>query len=294
VRMRPLANRAVTITLFSRCLFTAYILGALGCSDAKTAPHGECTADRDRALSCATGDGGVASADFAGYTCTGSARPDEQATYIQDVPQGLICAARGLSETGTQGYCCTATTTDCAYDPVSDCEAPEYGFRCRGSNRPEMLNPLLNCGNGVEEGDLVNYCCAAGARKAGCLQSDAVKCSTRLMGWTCPGDALPRGEELGSSKSRADFYHLLCPMPTPAANPEYNNYCCYMPALVPPAGTCVQNTKVPGCAPGRFGFSCYGPDTPDDDYLPMDCPEPGFAGRSAEGYPATLYCCDFK
>ena len=47
-------------------------------------------------------------------------------------------------------------------------------------------------------------------------------------------------------------------------------------------------------APGRFGFACYGFDTPEQDYLPMHCPEPGFRGTSAEGYPATLYCCDFQ
>jgi hypothetical protein len=55
----------------------------------------------------------------------------------------------------------------------------------------------------------------------------------------------------------------------------------------------VQDTSVPGCAPGRFGFACYGPENPHDDYLPMQCNSPGVQGMSAEGYPATLYCCDF-
>jgi len=67
-----------------------------------------------------------------------------------------------------------------------------------------------------------------------------------------------------------------------------------MPALIPPGATCVQDTVVPGCAAGRFGFACYGPDTPDQDYAPMSCPDPGVAGNSAEGYAATLYCCDFR
>jgi hypothetical protein len=101
------------------------------------------------------------------------------------------------------------------------------------------------------------------------------------------------GEQLGASESRADYYRPLCPMPTQAANITRSNYCCFMPALPPPGASCIQNTRVPGCAAGRFGFACYGPDTPEEDYPPMRCPEAGFSGTSAEGYPATLYCCDF-
>src|SRR5262245_63313599 len=34
-----------------------------------------------------------------------------------------------------------------------------YGFQCRGADRPEALNPLIDCGNGVRERDKINYCC---------------------------------------------------------------------------------------------------------------------------------------
>jgi hypothetical protein len=115
-----------------------------------------------------------------------------------------------------------------------------------------------------------------------------------LLGWTCRGDNLPKGEQLGANKSRADYYYLLCPTPTRATNPAFSNYCCFSPALVPIGASCVQDTSVPGCQPGRFGFACYGRDTPAQDYPPMHCPEPGFSGISAEGYAATLYCCDFE
>ena len=40
----------------------------------------------------------------------------------------------------------------------------------------------------------------------GCVQSDGVVCSPRLQGWTCQGDNLPRAEQLGANKSRADDY----------------------------------------------------------------------------------------
>jgi hypothetical protein len=50
---------------------------------------------------------------------------------------------------------------------------------------------------------------------------------------------------------------------------------------------------VPNCAPGRFGIACYGTDTPDDNYPRLRCPDAGISGLSDQGYPATLYCCDF-
>ena len=114
------------------------------------------------------------------------------------------------------------------------------------------------------------------------------------MGFSCMGDNLPKAEQLGANKSRADVYYLLCATPTPAPNPAFNNYCCLTPALIPIGGSCVQDTVVPGCQSGRFGFACYGRDTPQDDYLAMHCPDPGVPGKSAEGYPAKLYCCDFE
>jgi hypothetical protein len=83
-------------------------------------------------------------------------------------------------------------------------------------------------------------------------------------------------------------------MPKQAPNPAYNTFCCYMPAKVQEGGTCITQIDVPGCEPGRFGFACYGPDTPPENFAPIDCPDPGVSGRSHEGWEATLYCCDFK
>jgi hypothetical protein len=114
------------------------------------------------------------------------------------------------------------------------------------------------------------------------------------MGWLCPAGNVPTAQDLGANKSRADLYYQLCPIPTPASNPNYDTFCCYTPGLVPIGGTCLQDMAVPDCQPGRFGFACYGPDTPEQNYPPMHCPDPGSSGVSAEGYPATLYCCDFQ
>jgi hypothetical protein len=273
-------------------------LGTAACSGTPLTINGACVVESNAELRCATGPDGGASAAATGllaYSCTGAVRPDDAPTYIEGVPRGLVCADRALPGDGeARGYCCTAETTTCAYDPVADCAAPMFGYQCRGANRPESLNVAISCGQGVREGDLINYCCSGTPQPDGCVQSDSVLCSPRLEGWTCKDANMPLGEELGANRSRADSYRLLCPVPTPAGNPAYKNYCCYPPALVPEGGSCVQDTGVPGCQPGRFGFACYGPDTPEQDYLPMHCPERGVPGTSAEGYPATLYCCDFQ
>jgi hypothetical protein len=275
----------------------ALLLAAIGgaCSS-EIAVNGSCAIDSNPELACGLAADGTfdASLGLVGYSCSGKARPDEQAKYVEGIPSGIMCADRGpVGSDGKQGYCCTTAATQCAYDPVSDCEQPTYGYQCYGANRPESVNTAIFCGQGVREDDYTNYCCSGKQQPDGCLQSDSVRCSPRLSGWSCTGQNHPRAEQLGANKSRADTYHLLCPVAVPAANPAYNNYCCYPAALVPIGGSCVEHRGVPGCAPGRFGFACYGPDMPQENYLPMRCPDPGFPGRSAEGYPATLYCCDF-
>jgi hypothetical protein len=280
-------------------LALALLLGvsAAACWSRPVEADGTCSMALATGVECAIGaDGGAYStAPLVGYTCTGTARPDQAPLYTDHIPQGLVCAeGEPIGDAGAQGYCCTPQVTDCALDPVLSCGETGHGFQCRGGNRPESLNPRLSCSQGVRQGDFVNYCCYSEPQPPGCQQSDSVACSPRLIGWSCTDRNLPKGEELGANKSRADFFYLLCPTPTPAANPRINTYCCYSPALVPIGGSCVQHTAVPGCSPGRFGFACYGRDTPDQDYPPMHCADPGVPGISMEGYRATLFCCDFQ
>jgi hypothetical protein len=229
-------------------LLSAAIGGA--CSS-EMAVDGACAIDPSAELRCGLAADGTfdPSLGLIGYFCTGKARPDLRATYIEGIPSGIMCADRGpVGPDGKQGYCCTVEATRCAYNPVADCQAPTYGYQCHGANRPESVNTAIYCGQGVREEDLINYCCSGTLQPDGCLQSDAVRCSSRLSGWTCSGQNRPRAEQLGANKSRADTYHLLCPVATPAANPAYNNYCCYPSALVPIGGSCVQHPGVPGCA----------------------------------------------
>ncbi len=269
-------------------------LGTGACTNNQPPSNGDCVPD-PAASNCTSGDASAQSFGLVAYSCTGTARPDENPTYLDGVPQGLVCASQGATGSdGTQGYCCSAQVTSCAYDPVAICDPGTYGYQCRGADRPEALNAAIYCNQGVRHSDLIKYCCSGAKPTADCIQSDSVGCSPRLMGWTCPAGNVPTSQDLGANKSRADLYYQLCPVPTPAANPSYNNFCCYTPGLPPVGGSCVQDIAVPGCQPGRFGFACYGPDTPDENYPRMHCPDRGVAGVSAQAYPATLYCCDFQ
>jgi hypothetical protein len=282
----------------SLSLFGSVSLFAMGaCTDQPTS-KGVC--QTSSALSCNTvlagnADAGV-STGMVGYSCTEGARPDENAKYIDGIPFGQICAAQST----TGDYCCTPESdlANCAYNPVAIC--PEgYGYQCWGANRPEVNNPGVTCGNGVREGQYINYCCQAAPRPVGCTQAKgAYDCTGGLIGWVCPDGFRPRGEDFGANESRANYYYFVCGVPTPAPNPIYKTYCCFSPSPVLPGGSCVYSPAaaktIPNCTAGRFAFACYGRDTPEQDYSPrIKCTESPIDGVSDEGYPAHMYCCDY-
>jgi hypothetical protein len=279
-------------------------LAAVGCKVDEPPSQGDCTLNT--ALSCDSNilagnpDAG-ASLGLVGYSCTGTARPDAlNAKYIAGIPSGMVCAERGPSADGTSfDYCCTPPDQPvaCAFYPVAICPDKNYGFQCRGADRPEALNPALTCGNGIRDGQLVDYCCAAQPRPDGCTENKGT-CSGGLTGWHCPPDApRPRGEDFGANESRADYYYFVCSVPV-AAPDGSSTYCCFTPAPLLPGGSCVTATNVqsqiPDCVPGRFGFACYGRETPEQDYLPIHCSEAPIQGVDDNLYPATLYCCDYR
>jgi hypothetical protein len=280
-------------TLSLSRLMVAFLLAGSACSQRTQEPNlGTCLPDP--VVDCSANGLPAESIYLAGYSCTGTARPDEKSTYVDGVPQGLVCADQGaVGADGKNGYCCTNFTTPCSYNPGAICDAGTYGFQCQGADRPEALNPTISCNQGVREDLLINYCCSGAQRAANCVQSDAIGCSTGTMGWTCLTGSQPTAQDMGASKSRADTFYQLCPVPTPAGNPKYNNFCCYVPALVPAGGSCQQSMNASTCTPGRFGIACYGPDRPDDNFARLHCPDPGVPGINEQGYPATIYCCDY-
>ena len=296
----PLAKLKSLPFLFALGALPLGLLGG-GCASEQPAPNGICSLAPE--LDCrATIKGNVAmtlEAGLVGYSCTGTARPDDSPSYQEEVPDGIVCADRPATVDGQNNYCCSPNSTTCALDPAIPCSAGNSGYQCRGKSRPEAFNAAVKCGNGVIDDPFIDYCCSGQPVKSSCVATDGIGCDNRLTGFTCGIDSndLPTGEDLGANESRADYYRFLCPvarLPGPDDNQTRVKYCCYMPAPPLEGFSCVQDTKVPGCAGGRFGFACYGYDTPSEDYPVMNCPEPGFTGKSAEGYQATLYCCDFQ
>jgi hypothetical protein len=279
-----------------RPLLGALLLLVAACASKSPGRDGTCVVNS--ALECGFPvDAGPVAAgwDLVGYSCSGTVRPDDSPTIDYDVPSGLVCANRGAGDNGNTNYCCTPTTVQCALDQAFPCQAPEVGYQCRAPTRPEMVNPEVLCHQGVYEGDLLNFCCATAETivRQGCHEDKGAGCPDGTYRWTCPAGGRPTEEDYTNSESKADFYYLYCSNPTPAPNPAYSLVCCFSQTLPQLGGTCTQDRAVPGCAPGRFGVACYGQtDTAEEDFPVLKC-DPPVEGLSAEGYPATLYCCDY-
>jgi len=314
----PMKKRGLTIATLLGSLAAAGGMIA-SCVDLQKIP-GECQVNA--ALSCGMSavlagdkDAGVSDEEIGlvGYSCTGELRPDDDGKFVQGVAYGSICAdmtlppADGGAPATTRDYCCTPpeNPTHCAFNRNRTEACPEgYAYQCWGQNRPEVNNPAVTCGNGLREGNYINYCCQHAGRPNGCVQAKgATTCSGGLIGWVCPTTPVeyrPRGEDFGANESRADYYYFVCDVPTRAPNGRDNVYCCFSPSPVLPGGSC---TYSPGsanaddgipCATGKFAFACYGRDRPDEDYYPrISCKESGVPGNSDTGYAATLYCCDY-
>jgi hypothetical protein len=256
------------------------LLGAApGCTVSTTAASADgCLADTS--LDCPL--------DLVGYSCTGSARPDQNPSFSQGV-QGIVCTDQGAGSAG-EGYCCTPTTASCAYDPNAVCPAPTYGYSCLGTNRPDAFDATLSCGQGIASAGLIVFCCGPLA-SAACAKDTNLSCPKGTTGFRCTGQGLPNEGELGIDQSRSDA-PLLCDVPVSAPN-GVSDYCCYTPTAEPTGATCLQDQSVPGCPGGSFGFACGGTDTPDEDYPRMTCSTAGVRGVDAQGIAAYLYCCEY-
>ena len=290
------------------CAALACVLPA-GCYDDAPPDTGTCVVNAlvNCGVPLADGGTGAPAGDVTGFTCSGTKRPDDDPSYINLVPQGTVCADRG-SVDGEAAYCCSTEISTCAYNASLPCGDGTYGFSCQGSFRPDVLNSTIFCSQGNRSDNfrklgLVDYCCSGTRRAQECQAKNGIaECTVpasdgtgelALDGWVCNGDMHPKQEDLGSNESRANYIYSLCATPIASNQEGVNWWCCFTPGLIPIGASCYEHAHVPGCAPGRFGFACYGPDTPDQVFPPITCPDPGFAGVSAEGYPATLYCCDF-
>lgn len=275
-------------------LGTLQLFVASGCAADLPSPDGRCVPAPALDCTVATDAGQPAQpVGLTGYACTGTARPDDTAYYAEGVPRGHVCADRAPSPDGVHNYCCSTEVTNCALDPVASCEGGLYGYQCRGASRPDVFNAAVSCQQGVRDDLYINYCCTGQTPPPKCTEKTG-KCGGQYTGFNCPVGVAPLGSDLKSSESHANNYRFLCQTPALAADEKTYDYCCYMAAPTPEGSSCLGSTAVPGCGTGHFGFACTGVDTPEQDYPPMVCAGPGVPGRSLEGYPATLYCCDYQ
>src|SRR4051812_194443 len=125
--MRNLVHLSVSGLLL---LGVTSLLGA-GCSSSDIPSNTACAPDP--AVNCNVSFSLVGAAPqpvgLQGVSCTGNARPDDDARYVDGIPQGKVCADRGPTADGKQGFCCSPNVTSCAYNPVAPCDSG-FGFQC--------------------------------------------------------------------------------------------------------------------------------------------------------------------
>jgi len=189
-------------------------------------------------------------------------------SYIDGVPQGLVCANQGAVDARGRTLLLLGFANIMRYNPVAICDSGSYGYQCAGRS-PEAPMRLSTAN---QESGKLTYQLLLLRRSAnpGRYQSDSVGVL-----------AAPDGDgpvRLGNiplarpcDKSRADLYYQLA-RPTPAANPATIPSAATLPELAPVGGSCVQDIAVPGCQPGRFRFCLLRVDTPDENYPPMHVP----------------------
>jgi hypothetical protein len=111
------------------------------------------------------------------------------------------------------------------------------------------------------------------ATNNGCASDGTLVCAAGSTGVDCPPGDNPE----------AAFPGYVCSDPSPQSDGT-QGYCC---ATGFASSTCTQDDSVQGCAYPSVGFSCSGPDTPDQADGSLVCSAGAFDPPS--GF--TLYCC---
>ncbi|HLK37703.1 MAG TPA: hypothetical protein VKU41_13175 [Polyangiaceae bacterium] len=244
------------------CLHVLGLVLVAGCTVTTETSTNSCSADP-------TVTGCIGSSQ--GYSCTGSATPDETV---------LNCSSGVLGNAGSTTYCCLpagATSGTCAPDPtVTTCATGLAGYSCKGSDTPQQSDSTLTCGAATagNAGSSL-YCCSSSStiNDAGiCAPSSAATCTGGATGYACTGTNTPTTANPS----------LSCGSGTPGGSSTL--YCCATPA---DAGTCAQDTSgAANCSGGAVGYACSGSLTPSSLNSMLSC-----GGGTPWTGGQTLFCC---
>ncbi len=203
------------------------LLLAIGSCTVTTGTTGTCSPD-------STVAGCVASS--IGYSCTGSATPDESNA-------SLNCSSGTPGNAGSTLYCCAPLPGPgtCAPDStIANCPTSSTGYSCTGTDTPPESYPLVTCGTGIPgNAGATLYCCTSGGTDAGspeagatCMVDPTVSgCAAGSTGYSCVGGATP----LQTNGA------LTCGSGTPG-NAGSTLYCCTSGGATADAGDAAAET----------------------------------------------------
>ena len=152
------------------------------CCDTGVVTTGSCTLN---AGSCSN-----STATSSGYSCTGTAQPEQQ-------NPNLICNTNGAGD-----YCCdTGSATTCQYDPyVNGCVSGTSGYSCQsGEPAPDVIDSMLVCSVPTTVSGLDEYCCYTNTvtNSGTCKQDSSVSpcapdsAGNPSYGFSCTGTDTP-------------------------------------------------------------------------------------------------------
>jgi hypothetical protein len=197
------SRRSVTGARASACV--ALFLGLVGvsaCTATATISPPADSCSSDSSVSCVSGS--------QGYSCTGSAQPE-------DTNGDLVCSTDGVGD-----YCCSTST--CSYDSSVACVSGAIGYSCAtGAEPPDQADPSLVCSVPTTSNNIDEYCCyttTAPPSTSTCTQDQTVTCpqvsTGPSYGFSCTSTDTPSD----------DYSNLNCSAGVPASGSSATTYCC--------------------------------------------------------------------
>lgn len=215
---------------------------------------------------CGQDSGVTCPSPSVGYSCTGSAVPE-------DTDASILCGD-GIETNGVTSYCCNPQSA-CQIDTtIQSCGTTSTPYTCSGSAVPTDTDPSLNCGSAASgPSGTLSYCCnvPAGVTASCDVDTTITSCGDVSTGYLCTGGLTPTDTDsklvCGDGVSGGDGTEAFC-------------------CIDFTSKTCAADPDVVGCAGNSYGFSCTSSASPDQEDSSLTCSDP-IVGKDGK----TLYCC---